>query len=668
MIRIIIWVLSAAFLPLQHSYAQVPEMDWKDVKMEHLKMKSYDADTNASAVVLFDKGHVVFDDEQNLVLDAHVRIKILDKDGLDYADVQLGFNQAAGQSIDKIKGFTYNLNSGKENRERLRKRDIFEDKISKDIKVYKFTLPKVKEGSIIEYKYTKVVGGPREIPDWSFQWDIPVKWSVYTAAIPAWYQYTQYLQGGKKLYIYDREVNRQMLMIDSEYGMLSGVTNVLKYKWIMKDVPALEKQPFVSTIENYRCKLFLQLSAVVFPNQDVKELLLTWDQLADEIRKNMEDWGTISEDDSLYQFSHQLTDSIADTTQKIEALYSEVAKHFKWNGQLRTGTSRSLESIWETSTGSGIEINLVLMQMLREVGITANPVFISTRSHGKIQDFAPITQQFNHMICAAEHQGKLYLLDAKEPKRTMDLLAIQDLNGKGFLISDEDNQWVQLENKMTTKTITLLTGKLDTDGKIHGMVQQVSNGYEALDRRTYIEEEGLDSYAEEYIFDQLLDLNVDSIKAENEEDYKEDLSTATYFSAKADVKKMADMMYFNPTLLIKRSDNPFKQPTRKYPIEYSHQFDQEFTLSITLPQEYEIVDLPESKTITLPDSGGTFNWRIQAFGNRLMMRNIWKINRRTFSVEEYEGLKSLYTQMIQSHSEPVVLKKAVPSTKNVAVD
>jgi len=45
----------------------------------------------------------------------------------------------------------------------------------------KFAFPNVREGSIIEYKYTMVSPYIFQLDDWKFQYEIPVKWSEFTA-------------------------------------------------------------------------------------------------------------------------------------------------------------------------------------------------------------------------------------------------------------------------------------------------------------------------------------------------------------------------------------------------------------------------------------------------------------------------------------------------------
>ena len=67
-----------------------------------------------------------------MITEVHERIKILNKDGLDYATKKVrsydyGKNH---EKINGIKGYTYNIENGKLKTEKLKKDGIFEEKLS----------------------------------------------------------------------------------------------------------------------------------------------------------------------------------------------------------------------------------------------------------------------------------------------------------------------------------------------------------------------------------------------------------------------------------------------------------------------------------------------------------------------------------------------------------
>ena len=120
---------------------------------ENLKMKSYKADSSAGAVVLMDKGRsTVLYDQNNgaffLMFERHTRIKILTKEGYDWANVEIPLYHDASdrENVLSLKGMTHNLEKGKINSSKLSKKGVFTEKSTKNWDYRKFTLPNVKVG------------------------------------------------------------------------------------------------------------------------------------------------------------------------------------------------------------------------------------------------------------------------------------------------------------------------------------------------------------------------------------------------------------------------------------------------------------------------------------------------------------------------------------------
>ncbi|MTI87391.1 MAG: DUF3857 domain-containing protein [Balneolaceae bacterium] len=672
MTRLVLVVILMASVNVLDALAQVPEMKWKEINKANLKMKQFEADSNASAVVLFDKGHVWFDKEIELQMERHVRIKILDKKGFDQASISLSYRDDLDQDISKIQGYTYYLEGDKIKREELQGGGIFEDEISDVLKVKKFTMPHVQPGVIIEYKYKKEIGSAYLMPDWTFQREIPVIWSKYTAKIPNWFSYSQYLKGKHPYYSNNSETNWESKLFRIRVGSNAGrqrdrtIRESIKmrsYEWMMKDIPALEKQPYVSTIENYRAKLLLQLVSVRFPQQDPSYHLMTWNQLIDELLEHDKFGERLESSDQLMKYAKTVTDSIADTTKKIQTLYRAVANGINWNDSYGILAERSLEDVFESKHGSGVEINVLLVQLLREIGLNADPVILSTQDHGHVLKLFPLTQQFNHVICVVEHKGKHYLLDANNPDREFGLLAANDLNGEGLVIDKENARWITLENRSQTKKVISITAEIKNDGSIKGEVSESNTGYEAIDKRKIIKEDGAEEYAREHLLENLLEVKVDTIETSNLNSPELPLKTKSSFTGRGDVKMMDDYLYINPNFLLKYTDNPFKDVDRKYPVTFPYTFKENFIVNLKIPEGYIIDELPKSRILRLPGKAGEFRWITQKNGDRITIVNSIKLDKRYFEVKEYEYLQQFYTQLVKVHQSPLVFKKSVESGK-----
>ncbi|NUM68999.1 hypothetical protein HUU39_27660 [candidate division KSB1 bacterium] len=127
--------LSVALLFLAFGEMPLPAQDkpmkWGEVPRADLEMKSFPADSNASAVILCDFGEVSFDTEYELNFWRHRRIKILSPAGFKWGEVFLTYRaKDRSQRINDLEGFTFILAAdGTVRREKLDKKSIFEEKV-----------------------------------------------------------------------------------------------------------------------------------------------------------------------------------------------------------------------------------------------------------------------------------------------------------------------------------------------------------------------------------------------------------------------------------------------------------------------------------------------------------------------------------------------------------
>src|SRR5579872_4595375 len=148
-------------------------------------------DSNANAVILSDIGAVHFIGNKkswySYVYKRTTRIKILNKRAFDLATVKVFLYAPydARDKIDNLSASIYNLENVLVTERKLDKKDVFEEKASVNFIEKKFTLPAVKEGSIIEYTYAITSEYDFNLPSWTFQSEnYPCLWSEYSVNIP----------------------------------------------------------------------------------------------------------------------------------------------------------------------------------------------------------------------------------------------------------------------------------------------------------------------------------------------------------------------------------------------------------------------------------------------------------------------------------------------------
>jgi hypothetical protein len=124
-------VVTFLFLFTHICFAQKPPIKFGKVSMEEMEMTVYDKDTTAEAVVLADYGvsEILYNSNNGFELNfkTHVRIKILKKEGLEEANIEIPLYQSSGtdEELGALKAVTYNLEDGKIVESKLSRKGCF---------------------------------------------------------------------------------------------------------------------------------------------------------------------------------------------------------------------------------------------------------------------------------------------------------------------------------------------------------------------------------------------------------------------------------------------------------------------------------------------------------------------------------------------------------------
>ena len=296
--KTVIWGLVLS-LTITSVSAQKEPFKFGDISLDDLKMNHFAKDSSASAVVLGDYGHSSIVYNQNtgfsLKFERLTRIKILKKDGLEWADfeIPLYHDGSSDEKIIGLKAVTYNLENGKIVPTKAKSDGHFKEKLADNVDIVKVALPNVKEGSIVEITYQINSDFLLNFWDWEFQERIPVLHSEYRASIPEFFSYDKYLQGYIALDVADQTSVGNFITITDKTratnSLGSGTTTSYnsskidykenRFRWVAKDVPAFKAEPFITTYKDYISKLNFELAYVKYPEQPIKPILGSWDEI-----------------------------------------------------------------------------------------------------------------------------------------------------------------------------------------------------------------------------------------------------------------------------------------------------------------------------------------------------------------------------------------------------
>ncbi|WP_343589208.1 DUF3857 domain-containing protein [Flavobacterium sp.] len=634
------------------------------VTIAELKEKVHPKDSSAPAAILFKKGRTYFGYNKDVGFYANhvceVKIKIYKKEGLSWADQKvrfyIGYEKLNEDRLEFSEAVTYNLENGNIVKTKLDNQGTFKNKINQYWKEKTITLPNVKVGSVIEYKYVLRSENLGKFPDFDIQFNIPVDYFYYKTQIPEFYIYKPILIGGIPLETESKFTNGSQ-SFDNAYSQTSSFSyKQIETFYTGKDVPALKEEPYINNLENYRGSIQQELERVRLPDQPIKDYSLTWEGVAKTIFKD-DSFGKQLNQASLFTDDlNKLLPNVEDKNERLNLIFTYVKNRMNWNEINSCYTEKGVEKAYKDQTGNVAEINFILINMLRAAGIEANPVLVSTIQNGL--PVYPTRTGFNYVIAAAEIDGKRILLDASHKLTAPNILPLNVLNWKGRLIKkDGASEEIELDPIILSKEIYSLIVKIHPDGKMNGQGRIQHTDYDAYSFRVENNAKSEDAYLEKFE-NRLGGLSVSNYKIENQ---KSNLDQSVIETFSFDSSSRSDIIegkiFVNPLLFFTQSKNPFNQEKRQMPVYFGYKNLEKFNFNIEIPQGYTVESLPKPVRIASEDKKMSFILNFSATENKIQIVSQKEINSSIFAAEDYGMIKEFFQKMIVSQNEKIILKK-----------
>ncbi|RZL31009.1 MAG: DUF3857 domain-containing protein, partial [Pedobacter sp.] len=260
-------------------------------------------DTSFGAVILADVGKSSFEANKkgffSLIYKLQRRIKIISPKGFDLATFKIPLYKSvktdSEEVLESLSATTYNLVNGKIEEVKLDKASGFKEVMDKNHVVRKYTMPAVKEGSIIDITYTINSDFLFNLQPWSFQGTYPRLWSEYNLNLPEFFHYVFLSRGThpfhaktvkEKFHSYNVRIPAEGVMERDDIISLNSTNSISR--WVMKDVPALKEESFTSTMSNHLSGIEFQMSGQQFPNNPFRDIMGSWGKVSMELLKDKE--------------------------------------------------------------------------------------------------------------------------------------------------------------------------------------------------------------------------------------------------------------------------------------------------------------------------------------------------------------------------------------------
>lgn len=647
------------------------------VSKEELLQNEHPADPSADAAVLYREVKTEFQYTQDsgwyMVTDYFERVKVYNKEGFERANVTIDLYKGEGEDKDKLlglRGYTYYLDAdGKMKDVKLRNDGVFEEETTKFLSQTKITMPDVREGCVIEYKYT--INSPFifNIDEFKFQETIPVdkvkvmfstpEYFVYKTHQRGWVPYKVNSESRERTMVY-RQTSQDLRALGGP-GIPQTKTREVRFKEDtytveLDKVPALQEEPFVGNLNNYTTALQFEMSYIDVPGTPLKTYATNWEDVSKSIYRISEFGNELERKNYFESDIDNLLSGISKPEEKIGVIFSYVLNKMNWNGYNGYFTNEGVKTAYKKGSGNVADINLMLVAMLRHANLEANPVLVSTKAHG-IPLF-PTRNGFNYVIAAVDLPQGTLLLDATNKDAEIGVLKSSILNWQGRVIRKEGaSGWVSLSSLVPAVKSTMVNAEIAPDMEVTGKAKNRFTGNYAFQYRTEYKSLNEDAQRKK-IEKSSRQTELSNLQFENLNTPGQPVSLEYDFESLDLVEDVAGKLYFSPMVYLATKETPFKSETRQYPIDYGYPIKDRYIINIELPDGYEVESLPENAVFNLGENTGSYRYLISQVGNKLQLSVEFAINQSFISASEYGNLKKFYELLIAKEQEKVVLSKA----------
>ncbi len=572
----------------------------------------------------------------------HVRIKILDKKGLDEATVNIPYFAKDGyERLSNIKAQTINSNSNQKLEfHEIRSDQFYQVDLTNNWEEVRFTFPNVKVGSILEYEYTIISENFLYLEDWAFQFDLPVMFSDLKVKIPSSLSYQVLLQGNRLLKKY-REIS----------------TNY----WVLENVPAARNEPFLYNKEDHLEKLKFQLvsyeQAREFGLPERKAIMKTWEDLAEEVLDSYAFRSYLNKSSTARDIIKSLNLTGKDQLNKCRIIYNYVLNNYQWTGKYRRYTYQKFSDFHEKKKGHSSELNLFLTLLLSEAGLEAYPVLLSTRTNGHYLKEHPFLSQFNHLATYVFIQGKEYLLDATDKFRPFHLMAENDQVKEGYVLNKRNPRWWDLPVANVSKYEMEMEIDISANQNAKGSFKLIADNFYALEARKEIFTLGINSWqrsALKYVANHKKRMvTVNNLRNIDQEFSIEGEVWFDFPTTNGD----AHFRQFSPYLLNILNENPFISNVRNFPVQFPYKSLILYDININLPPSFSIHKIPTSEKILLPNDYGYFSLVVAVERNNIKVSIEISINTLELEAKQYENIRQFYALFVSKLNEEIIISK-----------
>ncbi|MCJ8210878.1 DUF3857 domain-containing protein [Mucilaginibacter sp. RS28] len=626
------------------------------VDKSELELKNCEFEKDANAMVLFEKGDLYYDNNFNIIMEYHERIKVFNDNGKDVANIKINYYGGNRlESISDIQAQTYNLNGDKIDVTKIDRKQIYNQTIDKARNQYTFSLPNVKAGSVIEFKYRRTINSVTYIPAWNFQQRIPVAYSELITAIPDFLVFRAPMHITQQFAKNVNTTESKSVGSGQEAFMYTDV----KDDRALANVHSLPDEPYMTSESDNLQNIHFVLVSYRPVGGLQKDFQNSWEKIGKLLMDDEDFGGQLKRKLNNEEPIIAKAKSLKTNDEKIAYVFGEVKNAMKWDGVDRWYTNDGTRAAWDKKSGNSTEINLILYHLLTASGVKAYPMVVSTRDNGKVNPVYPFIYQFNRgVVYIPIDSTNHYVLDAANKYNNYRETPFYLLNSSGLYLDKEHDKYELefLETPSPVRRAIFVNANISADGRMDGSAiirnqsydrNDVVKAYKTAGEKKYIEQ--LSDHDNNLKISSLKmdDIDIDSLPLTQNVQFKLDLTGSD-----------GNYIMFKPTMFTSLQNNPFIKEDRFTDIDFGYRNAIFLNGNYKMPTGYKADALPKNISMVMPDKSIAFTRIIEEHEGTISIAYRIEFKKTIYFKEDYPEMHEFYKKLQEMMNEQIVLKKS----------
>jgi len=622
--------------------------NWLPITQEELKMTGEPKALGAPAIYLYRQ---VDRDDNEFHEYKYARIKIFTEEGRKYADVEIPFVKGI-ENIKGIQARTIHSDGSIVNFDG----NVYEKTIVKARGVKflakTFTMPDVQAGSIIEYRFTRM------LPYYPFDSNWVLSEELFTKHA----KFSLHPNSGLPVHMYCH----RGLPADTN----PPVDDHHVFRLETQNVPAFQIEDYMPPLDEveYRVDFTYTRSTETDPakfwKEEGKQIYREIDSFTDNPRAMKQAVAqTIAPTDT----PEQKLQKIYARCQKLRNTTFEREKTEKERKRERLKNIENVEDVWKRGYGSGEEITWLFMALVRAAGFDASPVLVSTRDIHFFNPKLMNPDDLNTNVVLVKFNGKDLYLDPGTAFAPFGLLPWYETGVMGLRVDKDGGSWIVTTNPEPRESgiERKATLQLDDSGSLDGKATITFKGLSALSRRIdEIEEDP--ARRRKFLEDEIKRCIPAPIEAEltNTPDWNSSSPTlvAEYHLKVPGWASVAGRRRLMSVGLFGNGEkHVFDHTARVHPIYFNYAYQDQDDVIIELSGGWQINSLPMPQNID--GHVVLYHMDAQNNGGSLHLTRQLTVNMLMLDTKYYGALRNFYQQVRTGDEQQIVLSSVASAAQ-----